>query len=588
MKRRVAVYLLLTTVASIAWIGYRFGGGNHSVQIPILKHYADGSLYAGDLLMTTLDGYTTCFFPLMAPVTRAAGNVELPYFVTYVVCHGATLAALYALSLLAFGHGPSAWLACALYLLNPLSLAGESSLASRLQHGHVATPLLLWAIFLYLRGRVVLAFALCGLAFNLHGLYSLYVAAMLATDGALRSRAWRPARMVAALALFAVLASPALVWLLRSSDPVPGGSLAPWLEIMRERSALHTFPLSQPAAVYGSYLLLVAAGVLGWAIAGASALRRPSLHFALAVAVLCLAGLVFAEWWPVPLVIKAQLLRSTKWLTYLALLYLGRLLVLSWSWGLLARIGAVACGLSLVLQEPLLLAVGVACYLLEAGRWELPVIAVGAAALLVAALTGAAAVPDGLGVPRLTARLEDALGDHRLVTCLALFLLVRAAAQGRFEKWALSAATAVSCLYVLPALYLASREATRSQSWNEVQAWVRDNTPRDAVILTPPYRDGFRQFSERAIVGEWKDGTQQFFDVPFTFEWHRRMTQLGGQTRAFDNLDPSMLLALGREYGAEYVVVPGRVRHPFPKLFQNSVAAVYRLTPAAPAVEQSR
>jgi hypothetical protein len=49
-----------------------------------------------------------------------------------------------------------------------------------------------------------------------------------------------------------------------------------------------------------------------------------------------------------------------------------------------------------------------------------------------------------------------------------------------------------------------------------------------------------------------------------------------------------MLLALGREYGAHYVVVPGRVKHPFPKLFQNPVAVVYRLTPPASAPEEPR
>ena len=581
------MYLLLLTVASTAWIGYRFGGGNHSVQLPILKHYADPSLYTGDLLLTTLDGYTTWFFPLMGRLVRLVGDVELPYFLTWVAGHGASLAALYALSLLAFAHRPSAWLACALFLCNPLSLAGESSLASRLQHGHLATPLLLWAIYFHLRGRLLLAFALCGLTFNLHALYSLYVAGMLATDVALRRRAWPAGRLLAAAASFAVLALPCVVWLLRASEPVPDGSLGLWLQIMRERSALHTFPLSQPASVYGGYLLLLALGLLGWASADAPALRRPAAHFALAVAVLCLAGLVFSEWWPVPLVIKAQLLRSTRWLTYVVLLYVGRLLALSWNAGLLARLGALAGALAFLLQEPSLLAVGLVCLLLEDGRWRQPELALGAVALVVAALTGAVTLPDGLGVPVLTTRLRDALGDARIMACLGAFLLVRAA-RGRAEKPALAGAAAVACLYALPALYVESRAATRDQSWNEVQTWVRDHTPTAAVILTPPYREGFRQFSERPIVGEWKDGTQQFFDVAFTFEWYRRMTLLGGRARTFDELDAQALLALGREYGAEYVVLPPRARLPFPKLFQNSVAAVYRLVPAPSAVEETR
>jgi hypothetical protein len=578
---RAGVYLLLLATASTAWIGYRFGGGNHGVQIPILKHYMDRSLYAGDLLVTSIDGYATYFFPIMATLARVAGQVELPYFAVYVVFHAATLAALCALSLLLFGSRASALLACGLYLLNPLSLAGESSLASRLQHGHVATPLLLWALYLHLRGRFLPAFALCGLAANLHGLYALYVVAMMALDGVLRWRARGLPRLLAALGLFALLALPALVWLAGSSQGLTSGTEPLWLDIMRERSALHTFPLSQPAAVYGGYVLLLAVGVLAWASADASVYRRTTLHFALAIVVLCLAGFVFAEWLPLPAAIRAQLLRSTRWLTYLVLLYVADLLVRSWHWGIAARVAAVACALAFVLQQPSFVALALACYLLGSGqRWGPGVVAAGALALFAAARTGAVALPQDV-LPQLSARFADLLADPLIVTCLGLFLLVRALA-GRWPRRALAAAAAVVCLYVLPALFLRSVEATRGQSWNEVQAWVRDHTPRDAVFLTPPYRDGFRVFSERAIVGEWKDGTQQFFDVAFAFEWRRRMTQLKGDTHEYDTFDTATLQAIGRAYGASYLVVPGRVRHPLPKLFQNSVATVYALAPATP------
>jgi hypothetical protein len=580
---RAAVYLLLFSTASLAWIGYRFGGGNHSVQIPILKHYMDRSLYARDLLVASIDGYTTYFFPLMAPLARAAGQVELPYFAVYFVFHAATLAAVYALSLLLFGRRGGALVACALYLLNPLSLAGESSLASRLQHGHVATPLLLWALYLYLRGRLLPAFALCGLAANLHGLYACYVLAMMGLDATVRWRVWRAPRLLAALGLFVLLALPALLWMAGSGQGLPSGTEPLWLEILRERSALHTFPLAQPADVYGKYVLLLAVGVLGWAGAEASPHRRTCLHFALAVAVLCLAGLLFAEWRPLPLVLRAQLLRSTKWLTYLVILYVADLFVRSWGGGMAARAASVACALALVLQEPSWLAVGLVLYLLGATRrWGVPVVGVGAAALLAAARTGAAALPEGGGLPQLGTRLAGLLADPWLVACFGLFLVIRATASRRGENAALALAAAAVLFYVLPGLYRDSVEATRAQSWNEVQAWVRDHTPPEAVVLTPPYRDGFRVFSERSIVGEWKDGTQQFFDAAFAFEWRRRMAQLKGDTRDFDTFDTATLLALGREYGAAYLVVPGRVRHPLPRLFHNSVAAVYALGPAPP------
>ncbi|HJS56636.1 MAG TPA: DUF6798 domain-containing protein, partial [Vicinamibacteria bacterium] len=140
---------------------------------------------------------------------------------------------------------------------------------------------------------------------------------------------------------------------------------------------------------------------------------------------------------------------------------------------------------------------------------------------------------------------------------------------------------AVAGLWALPSVYAQGRASMHAEPWNRVQVWVRDHTPKDAVILTPPYREGFRVFSERAVVGEWKDGTQQFFDAGFAFEWHRRMMQLGGSTRRYDRFDTDTLLSVARQYGASYAVLKPRRKRLLPKVFENEVAAVYLLSPGA-------
>jgi hypothetical protein len=91
-------------------------------------------------------------------------------------------------------------------------------------------------------------------------------------------------------------------------------------------------------------------------------------------------------------------------------------------------------------------------------------------------------------------------------------------------------------------------------AWRRVQVWARENTPRDAVFLTPPEQTGFRVFSERTIVGEWKDGTQQYFDEGFAREWDARMGELDPQR--FPGLPSPRILELARRYGASYVVLP--------------------------------
>ena len=83
--------------------------------------------------------------------------------------------------------------------------------------------------------------------------------------------------------------------------------------------------------------------------------------------------------------------------------------------------------------------------------------------------------------------------------------------------------------------------------------------------------------SERAVVGEWKDGTQQFFSTAFTREWYERMQDLQGQSRAYDSFDAARFLALARKYVATYAVVPAEMGLPFDRIFENADFAVYAL-----------
>jgi hypothetical protein len=83
------------------------------------------------------------------------------------------------------------------------------------------------------------------------------------------------------------------------------------------------------------------------------------------------------------------------------------------------------------------------------------------------------------------------------------------------------------------------------------------------VVLTPPDREGFRVFSERSIVGEWKDGTQQFFSWAFTREWRRRMDALQVGKTAFEALPPEQLAEIGRRFGAGATGLPRRPRVAF-------------------------
>src|SRR4029453_15938708 len=100
--------------------------------------------------------------------------------------------------------------------------------------------------------------------------------------------------------------------------------------------------------------------------------------------------------------------------------------------------------------------------------------------------------------------------------------------EGRTRRVLAAVALLGTLLWIGPRAYALARGRWEGGGWRQAQDWARRNTPKDAVFLTPPREAGFRVFSERTVVGEWKDGTQQYFDDAFVREWGSRMAMLGG------------------------------------------------------------
>ena len=90
--------------------------------------------------------------------------------------------------------------------------------------------------------------------------------------------------------------------------------------------------------------------------------------------------------------------------------------------------------------------------------------------------------------------------------------------------------------------------------------WMRLQTPKDALFLTPPEIDKVRFQSQRAIVADWKS-------CPFlpdeVLEWHQRMKDVtgrpgfagAGDLAGYNSLDQSRLEALRAKYNLDFVVV---------------------------------
>ena len=121
--------------------------------------------------------------------------------------------------------------------------------------------------------------------------------------------------------------------------------------------------------------------------------------------------------------------------------------------------------------------------------------------------------------------------------------------------------------------------------WQDVCQWIKQNTPSDAVFITPRSSQTFKWRTDRAEVATWKDLPQ---DAESIVAWDQRLRRLrlppeerreraGRESLAW--LGAERLLEAGSDYGATYVVTEGRAELALPIVYRNGAYAVYELQP---------
>jgi hypothetical protein len=95
---------------------------------------------------------------------------------------------------------------------------------------------------------------------------------------------------------------------------------------------------------------------------------------------------------------------------------------------------------------------------------------------------------------------------------------------------------------------------------SELETWMRERSPKQALFLTPPDEDTLRFWGERAIVVDWKGVPALPGEIA---EWYRRLGDVLGErdiksevdVARYAELDPARLEALRGRYGFDFAVV---------------------------------
>ena len=100
-----------------------------------------------------------------------------------------------------------------------------------------------------------------------------------------------------------------------------------------------------------------------------------------------------------------------------------------------------------------------------------------------------------------------------------------------------------------------ARNRQKYEDWRRVCRWIDENTPPDAIFITPRHQQTFKWYAERAEVFSWKDVPQDPVSVVRWWQRQQRLYPRRVVRWGFVALGQRRLVELARHYGATYVVV---------------------------------
>ena len=569
---------LIAALAATVLTGYRFGNSNHGITVPLLKRLMDPSLYPGDVMVATGDRFPTFFYRLLAAVLPSSDSVAPAFFGLYVLALLATFAGVYRLGRF-FGGTGAGVLAVAFALPVRIGLAGEALYRVAFSHSHLASALTIWAIVWFLEGRRRLPLlALSFGAYN-HILYSAY--ALVPMTLVVLAEWKRVGRRETLIRLGAAVVPllPIVLWALATARPMT----PEWLALLELRSSHHSFPSAFTRDLQTATMLL---GLAALVVSRLDEERKRLVAaFFAGTALLFVVGTIFTEYVPWKAMLQLQPHRSWRFLQVILYGAIAAGVVRGWREGGGARLAAVTAAIVVGIPglEPLLpLALLAMAFLAQPPPAPWARVLAGAA-LLFGTGWGGYPIDATAFVRQFGSRL---ISDLPLAAAgTVLIVLAGRDLVARQRRVVLGVATLSTLLWLVPTHYDFARRRFESGTFRDVQNWVRVNTARDSVLITPPRQSGFRVFSERTIVGEWKDGTQQYFDEEFVREWDRRMRAL--EQPRYWKLSNDELLSLAYDLRATHIVMPRRFRRDgLEELYVNGNFVVYATRPA-PTVGES-
>lgn len=532
--------ILFATVFSILYQGYYFGQNDGALYIPYLKNLAHPGLYQHDLFVQT---WKTVYFANLWRVLAFFSNVvpvKTLFLTTHILSRLFFYASVYLLMQQLFRNKTAGVFAVILWSVAKPSL-GFDILYNEFVQSEVGIPILLFSLLYFLRKRFLISFIFLAITFHIHPpmagfLFVCYVTTLLFE---------KQYKILIQLVLsVGIIASPILLQTILFEKNITGYD-STWIMLTKIRSPHHSFPSTWQFIIWAPFVIYAIFSLISLKQTYSS-LKHVSEYYLLLVPmfVILISGYIFSEIIPVGKIIAAVPFHITPLLSIVLSFPL-----VYWTY--------------LQLHEKRLFFQLIGTFCFSFFFFTDAVFHYNRTALLVIVTS---------------------------LVCSALSTIF-------IQRWRKISFASVFILFFMGSLIFGllpvmSRKAvTRKDdffnNWIAAQQWAKTHTDTRTVFIVPIYLEGFRVFSERAIVTDWKDGSGGYLSPVFLSEWWRRMEKFGltqyhytdnYQKQMYRSLSYQQILLLSKTYHAGYFVTDA-IKEPdgMEKVYANKTFKIFKI-----------
>ncbi len=598
--------------------GYEYGNNSyHDYLLPYINKIIDPSLYPGDPYLNTLHAFPSPFIYAIGYLGKIF-SLEGLHFTLYLIAKYLLFIAAFKLAEFLFKNKLTALLAVLLFALAPLvnvfGLLGEEAVMKFLLYQTTfSAPFFIFVIYLFLQKKYPASLLLLAALFLINALTSFHLLVILLFGSTVilkNSEGQNEKKpLIVAWLIFFALWIPYLFW---SISKTAGLTSNPqFMLYLKNYYSGHYFPFSWDAAKYLKALCFIALFTVFFFHAPLDKNKKTVRAFAVGVFTLWLAAFIFSEVIPLRIPTILMPFRSDIFLIIFGLLYAAdyiRKLIFSPK----ASHPIMALLLTLTLTDiqlltPLVLAALSWLFLVFFANENKNINNVrfkkfiSAFYLLSLVIVFCLCISWIIYSPlKIKSYVLILLTIGFLIASHTMPVLTLSSQnQNRYVAGIIIVCVLINCdliAYRMKAGELSFVSPIRSD-WRKTQLWARENTPADSFFVVPPYINGFRSFSKRAVFVEKIDAGAMHWYPGYELPWAQRLKELGYseipllQYQTYNLHDPVTVktraiyaqnraenfMALKKKYGINYVITENNHPLPFPLLYQNESFSLYSL-----------